>query len=155
MRSGLTRPADAWGESDACDRAVEDFDGGLQLLPIGRAEGGNLAAERADAALAAGQEEFAACGRGGNAGASLVTGVRLPGGEAELDKGVNDAGHGGRADLLRAGQVAKGNRAAEDDHRKRGEPRSVQAAGVVFAAQTAQQVNGRRVDAVSELFRRG
>jgi hypothetical protein len=45
--------------------------------------------------------------------------------------------------------------AAEDDDGERGELRRGKAGGIVFATEAAQQVDGRRVEAVGEIGRVG
>ncbi len=66
--------------------------------------------------------------------AAAVVCVPLPENEALLFEGVDDPGHGGRANLLGGSKVAEGDGPSEDDDREGGETRSVETRALIFLA---------------------
>lgn len=64
-----------------------------------------------------------------------------------------DPCHRWRLHLLRSGELAEGERSAEDDYRKSGKAGSRQPAGIILPAQLPEEVNRGRVEPVGERFR--
>ncbi len=81
-----------------------------------------------------------------------VAPVRSPADETVPLEAVDDPGHRRGADALRGRELAEGERSTEDDHRERGEPRSADTGPAVLLGRAPKQVNGRRVQAVSDFF---
>ena len=106
-----------------------------------------------DPALTALHEQLSAGGRCGEESAAEVDCIWLLDDETLLLEGVDDAGHGGRANLLGACEIAQGDGTGEDDDGEGGEARGVEAGGIVFAAELAEQVDGEGVDLICDLLR--
>ena len=66
-------------------------------------------------------------------------------------EGGDDAGHGGRGDLLHVGELAEGARGAEGHAGERGELGGADAGCVVLAADASHEVEGGGVEADGEL----
>ena len=115
----------------------------------------NRVRQRPNAAVAALDHELPALecrGEMNEAGVFFIFGFRD---EGLLFQGVNDARHGGRADLFCFGQVAECDGAAEDDDRERGEAGGIEAACIVGSADCPQQVDRGCVKLGGDGFRVG
>ena len=106
----------------------------------------NLPGERLDATIAGEEKQaFAPGGRSDVDGAAVGrAGVFCD--EAPGFKGVDDAGHGGWANLLRVSEPAEGDGPCENDDGERRETGGIEAGGRIDAAQVAQQMDGGRVE---------
>ena len=114
---------------DLVDDLLEDGGGGFEGGSVACGERGDLAGEGADATFASGEQETLA---GGGCGEQRDAGVVDAGGagdEGLCGQGVDDARHGGRGDLLGAGEVAEGDGAGEDDDGESREAGGVEAGG--------------------------
>jgi hypothetical protein len=139
------------GLEEASD-AVEDGDGVVEGLLVVAREDLDLVGEGADAAVAGLEEQaFALCGCRKLNG-TAVFGARGLFDEALRFEGIDDASHGGRAYLLRVGELAEGEGAGEDDDGEGGQAGSIEAAGGVGPAQFTKQVDGGGVEGVGSFF---
>ena len=94
-----------------------------------------------DASLPTGKQKCLPLRSGMDERASTIARVAMPFHHAQFHKRIYDPRHCRRPDLFRCGQIAKRQRPGEYDNRKRGEPRSVQAALGVLPAELPQKVN--------------
>ncbi len=120
------------------------------MLHLGVGKLGQVARELGDTTAAALAQDTIAFGRRADPDHSRVAAVALALDEAVALHSDNHASHGGRAHLLGAGQLAYSLGAAEHHNRECRKARRGNPARVVLLAQAAQQMDSRRVNAVSQ-----
>lgn len=131
-------------------QGVQELSGAGERFEVALGECAQLAREDAHAAGSPSLEERLAATSGGDADDAPVVGIGDAGDETHAFEGADEEGHGGRPDLLGGGQGAEGDGPAEDDDGQRGRTRAAQAHAGVLAADTPQNVNGGRVEAVGD-----
>lgn len=136
----------------ARNKAVEDRDGRVQGFLLVRAEDRYLPRQGADAATARLEEQALAFHGGREVDGAAIARAGGLCDERFRFEGVDDAGHGRRADLLRIGETAEGDGAAKDDDGESREPGGIEAGGRIGLAQPAQQVDGGRMKRVGDCF---
>jgi hypothetical protein len=121
-RQGFTRRG-----LKGADHLIEDGDGVVEKFLVTGRESMNTLGERLDATVARKEEEAFAPGGCSDVNGAAVGGAGVFCYEAFGLKGVNDAGHGGRANLLRVSELAKGDGPCENDYGESGEARGIEA----------------------------
>jgi hypothetical protein len=131
--------------SHGARQAVEDRGGRMQGFLVMRAEDRDLPRQGADAATTRLEEQALAFHSRGEVDGAPITRAGVLCDECFCFEGVDDAGHGRRADLLRIGEAAEGDGTGKDDDGKSRETGGIEAGGRIGLAQPAQQMNGSRV----------
>jgi hypothetical protein len=142
-----------WRRLDCADDLFQNLCCFLKSRALLAIERGDLFCQCADAAGAAFHQELLSGGSGGDECAAAVVCILLFEDEALFFEGVDDACHGGRANLLGCCEVAEADVASEDDDGEGGETWSVEARAFVFFAEFSQQVDGGGVKLVGDIFR--
>jgi hypothetical protein len=94
---------------------IEDGDGVVEKFLVTGRESMNMLGERLDATVAGKEEEAFAPGGRSDVNDATVGGAGVFCDEVFGLKGVNNAGHGGRANLLRVSELAEGDGPCEND----------------------------------------
>ena len=134
----------------AVEQPFQDFHSLCDLGEFFGCELVKMGSELGDAKLAAFLQQTYAFGGGADAHAAGVVGIGRDGDQAAAIQSGHDAAHGGRLDLFGGGEFAERFWSAENQHRKRGEPRRALAGGDVLLAHAAQQVDRRGMQPVGD-----
>jgi len=131
------------------NNGLEQTDGCAEFLPLLFRERSERTGKRFDAALAPLPQERYAFGCGFEADPPAVfRGVAAD--QSRALKALDDATHGGRANLLGIGEFAERSRSTEDEDGKRGELRRADAAFAVANTEPAKQMDGGGMKLIGE-----